>query len=174
MVQPFTFPCTKRVFLALIFIFIFMCAVTSGDLRASSLGMRNFEALNGWWIGSGRLGFKDGHTEQVTCRATYHLDKLAVHNMRQSVRCASTSGNVEIQSHLKRDGKKITGTWIERKYELSGQITGQFLPDGFRVSVSGKMLKAEMTITMLENKHVVEIRFVDGSLIGLSMSFSRQ
>lgn len=149
------------------------CVHAASDLRAADENVQTFEALKGWWLGFGRLGFKNGETENVKCRATYHLEKADATEMRQMLRCASASGAVEIESSVKRDGNLLSGMWSEKKHELSGQVAGQFVPDGFRVNVTGRHLTAEMTINVHADKHIVEIRFFESSLFALSMMFSR-
>ncbi len=132
-----------------------------------------FNALAGWWIGKGRLGFKDGQTEMVKCRATYKLGQ-AGRSLKQTVRCASASGRVDIVSEVQGDGQDLRGTWTERAYEMSGELTGRVLPTGFRVVVTGADLKANMTVLVRGNRHVVEVQFHNSTLIGLSLVFARQ
>lgn len=171
MCRVFTTSLMQR-FLTLLLAICF-CVHAASDLRAADENVQTFAALKGWWVGFGRLGFKNGETENVKCRATYHLEKTDGTEMRQVLRCASASGAVEIESSVKRDGNLLSGTWSEKKHELSGQVAGQFVPDGFRVNVSGRHLTAEMTINMHADKHIVEIRFFESSLFALSMMFSR-
>ena len=131
-----------------------------------------FRPLLGWWTGKGRLGFTNGKTEDVKCRATYRLTE-AGDGLRQVLRCASASGSVEVRSTVLRQGDQLSGTWSEKKYNFDGQVTGKIIPHGFRVSVDGSGLKANMTVMVREKRHVVEIQFVESSLIGLTMIFSR-
>jgi len=143
-------------------------------VQAADTNVDNFDRLKGWWIGTGRLGFTNGKTEEVKCRATYDVRKTENQDIRQVVRCASPSGNVEVESFIEQNGEALTGTWIEKRYELAGELNGSVLPDGFRVMVNGKRLTAEMTITLRKDKHIVEIQFMDGRLLGLSMVFARK
>ncbi len=124
-----------------------ICAAS--DVQAiSTTNERSFEGLKGWWIGYGRLGFQNGKTENVKCRATYDVRKPSGQHMRQVVRCASPSGNVEVESNITQTGKMLAGTWNEKRYEFAGEITGRVLRDGFRVTVNGARLMAQMTVTM--------------------------
>ena len=163
------------------FMIKFLCVLLMGlvlfaarESQADVTNKHAFEGLQGWWIGSGRLGFENGKTEQVKCRATYKLIKLNRQEMRQVVRCASASGNVEVESHILQNGEALTGTWVEKRYEFEGDITGRVLKDGFRVTVKGKRLVAEMTISLRKDKHIIEIQFMKNALIGLSMVFTRR
>ncbi len=145
----------------------------AAEVRAASAQARPFDVLTGWWIGHGRLGFKDGKTENVKCRATYTLTNTKGTKLRQVVRCASASGKIEVESIVSYDGKALGGEWRERTYNVAGSLKGDLIPGGFRVAVTGQQLNAEMTIAVRQNRHVVEIRFVNNTLLGLSMIFGR-
>ncbi len=132
-----------------------------------------FDALVGWWIGKGRLGFTNGKTEEVKCRATYVLADKA-NNVRQVVRCASPSGKVEVESAISAQGGRLSGNWRERTYDFNGALDGKLLPSGFRVAVTGDDVKANMTVLVRGDRHVVEIQFSESSLVGLTMIFTRR
>lgn len=140
--------------------------------RAATQQADAFRPLLGWWTGRGRLGFKNGKTEDVKCRATYRLTETG-DGIRQALRCATASGAIEVKSTVLRQGDQLTGTWSETKYNFNGEVTGKIIPRGFRVFVSGSGLKANMTVVVREQRHLVEIQFVDSTLIGLTMLFSR-
>lgn len=131
-----------------------------------------FQPLLGWWVGQGRLGFKNGKTEDVKCRATYRRTETG-DGIRQALRCASASGAIEVKSTVLRQGDELSGTWSETKYNFEGEVTGKVIPRGFRVVVSGAGVKANMTVLVREKRHVVEIQFVESALIGLTMIFAR-
>lgn len=153
---------------------VFACCALVAPTSALSApeSAQPFQALLGWWIGQGRLGFKNGQGEIVTCRATYR-DGGNDHSVRQSVRCASPSGNVELLSNIQSDGQELSGTWTERKYNLSGTVSGAITPAGFKVQVRGENLSANMDVLVRDQKHVVEIQFHNSTLIGLTMVFER-
>ena len=131
-----------------------------------------FRPLLGWWIGNGRLGFTNGKTETVRCRAVYRALKTG-QQLRQVVRCASASGKVEVESSITLDDEKLHGTWSEKTYNFNGDLTGRMVPGGFRVKVSGSDVKANMTVVVRGDRHLVEIQFSASSLIGLTMVFNR-
>src|SRR5512137_1756509 len=81
------------------------CLATSGigaakaaDAQAAALS-GSLANLPGRWAGEGRLGFKDGKAESVTCRATYFAATDAP-GLKQTIRCASASGKIELKSRL--------------------------------------------------------------------------
>ena len=132
----------------------------------------NLQDFVGWWIGQGRLGFRDGQSETIKCRATYRRAK-ASNGLRQTIRCATRSGTVEIVSTIRVSGRARKGTWKERKYELSGELEGNAVPGGFRVKVLGGELNANMTVVLRGGKQVVEVQFLDGQLLGLTVLLTR-
>ena len=131
-----------------------------------------FRPLLGWWIGDGRLGFRNGKTETVKCRATYRSLQTG-QELRQVVRCASASGKVEVESLIALKGKQLSGIWNEKTYNFAGNISGSTVPGGFRVRVSGSDINANMTVIVRGNRHLVEIQFSNSTLIGLTMVFNR-
>ena len=54
-----------------------------------------FTKVAGRWLGEGRLGIRDGPTEHVKCRVTYVVLEQG-QQVRQTIRCATESGNVEV------------------------------------------------------------------------------
>jgi len=128
-----------------------------------------FDKLAGRWIGEGRFGVRDGTTEAVKCRVTYILGGDTHEELKQSIRCASAAGNVEIQSAVTHKDGTIAGTWKELVRDMSGEVTGTVTPKGFRVAVRGASLNANMDIVMAGAKQVIEIQFIESSLIGLTL-----
>ena len=139
---------------------------------ASEQQVGSFQSLLGWWSGRGWLGFKDGKREQVKCRATYLWDSGGA-QLLQAVRCATGSGKVDIKSEIQETDGKLTGTWRERTYEFEGDLKGEITTGGFRVSVSGSDVKANMTVFVKGERQIVEVQFLDNVLLGLSVVFKK-
>ncbi|HEX9882088.1 MAG TPA: hypothetical protein VGA65_06235 [Hyphomicrobium sp.] len=127
-----------------------------------------FKELPGRWVGEGRLGLKNGKTEQVKCRATYFLS-ADDDQLKQSIRCASASGKIEVKSVVTHAAGKLSGTWNELIYNLGGELDGEVTPHGFRISVQGSGLTANMEVIVREGKQIVEIQFFDSALRGLTL-----
>lgn len=137
-------------------------------LRAQAVDVSPFEKLLGRWVGEGRLGVRDNATEQVKCRVTY-IAPDAPDQMQQTIRCASASGSIEVRSQVAHAAGNLTGTWTELERKMHGELTGTVTPRGFRVNVKGENLHANMDIVILGAKQVIEIQFIDSSLIGLTL-----
>jgi hypothetical protein len=156
----------------LLSLYVLACALSWGAAPVQAADAGPFHSLVGWWIGEGRLGFKDGKSETVKCRVTY-VEGESVNDLAQTIRCASPSGKVEIKSTaVHRDGK-VTGAWEERIYGLTGQIAGQMTERGFRVAVTGGEFSASMDIIVKGERQVIEIRFDTSTLLGMTLVLTR-
>jgi len=135
---------------------------------AGAVDISPFEPLVGRWVGEGRLGVRGTATERVKCRVTY-VRLASGDQLKQAIRCASAGGNVEVQSLVSHVGGTLTGSWKELVRNMSGDLTGAVTPRGFRVAVRGESLNANMDIILINTKQVIEIQFIDSSLIGLTL-----
>lgn len=143
-------------------------ALAASALPAAAVDVSPFEPLIGRWVGEGRLGVRDNPTEAVKCRVTYLHEKDGDH-LKQTIRCASAGGSIEVQSAVAHVSGALTGTWKELTRDMNGVITGNVTPRGFRVAVKGDSLNANMDIVLLGTKQVIEIQFINSSLIGLTL-----
>jgi hypothetical protein len=145
-----------------------VAAVLACQSAVSAVDVSPFEKLIGRWVGEGRLGVRDNATENVKCRVTYILTG-GQDQLKQTIRCASAGGNIEVQSQVSHVAGSLTGSWTELVRNMSGEITGTVTPRGFRVAVKGDSLNANMDIVVLGAKQVIEIQFINSSLIGLTL-----
>jgi hypothetical protein len=135
---------------------------------AFAVDVSPFERLVGRWVGEGRLGIRDNPTETVKCRVTY-LHVKDGDQLRQAIRCASAGGSVEVQSTVSHIAGTLAGSWKELTRDMSGAVSGSVTPKGFRVAVRGDGLTANMDIVLVGAKQVIEIQFINSSLIGLTL-----
>ncbi len=162
---------------------ILVCAVTTAPLASlaqdqaalsppeqpSAADLKNlFEIFPGRWVGNGRLFFKGGKTENVKCRVTYFLSGDSA-ELKQTIRCASASGKIEVKSLMRHDGKTLSGTWHETIYEMKGALSGKPIKNGLNVRVNGDRLSATMQLLFLKGKQIAEIHFNSETLIGLTL-----
>ena len=132
-----------------------------------------FANMGGLWSGQGRLGFKDGKVEAVTCRTTYFVSEDG-RELKQNIRCASGGAKIEVKSAVTHDAGKIAGTWTETVYNKAGDIVGDVTPRGFRVTIKGDDVSATMDIIGRDAKQMVEIHFNDSTLLGLTLMLAKQ
>ncbi len=127
-----------------------------------------FEKLIGRWVGEGRLGVRNGATEKVKCRVTY-LQTNSEDPLQQTIRCAAASGSIEVRSWVTYAAGILSGSWEELERKWKGEIAGKVTPRGFKVAVKGDGLTANMDIVMLGARQVIEIQFIESTLIGLTL-----
>jgi hypothetical protein len=139
---------------------------------ASAVDVSPLESLTGRWVGEGRLGVKGNPTEQVKCRVTYVYAQEG-DQLKQSIRCASAGGSVEVHSVVSHVAGKLTGTWQEAVRNMSGDLAGTVTPRGFKVTVRGEALTANMDIILVKGKQVIEIQFINSTLLGLTLVLER-
>jgi hypothetical protein len=131
-----------------------------------------FHKLAGRWVGEGRLGVKDGKHEAVKCRVTYFVDDAA-DELKQTIRCASTGGSIEVQSRIEHKGGTLKGSWKELVRNMNGDVSGTVTPTGFRVAVKGDNLSAHMDLIVKDARQIIEIQFHDSALIGLTLVLTK-
>ncbi len=131
-----------------------------------------FKELAGRWVGEGRIGMSEGKVESVKCRATYFVEG-AGKELRQNIRCASSGGKVEVKSNVTANQGRLTGTWNELVYNLGGDLKGEVTQRGFRISVKGGDLTANMDVIVMNDRQIVEIQFFNSSLRGLTLMLKK-
>jgi predicted secreted protein len=144
-----------------------VCLMTGGHALADP-SSGPFKELPGRWIGQGRLGLQGGKIESVKCRATYFTSDDGA-KLKQNVRCASPSGKIEVKSVITHSEGELSGTWNELVYNLGGELSGSVTKRGFRISVRGSGLAANMEVAISQARQIIEIQFFDSTLIGLSL-----
>src|SRR5262245_3907197 len=144
----------------------------SGWVPASAEEPSPFSKVAGRWLGEGRLGIRDGATEHVKCRVTYILQEQGA-QVRQTIRCATESGSVEVQSTVTHASGTLTGTWRELSRNWSGELTGSATDNGFKVAITGTELNANMAIIVKDTRQIIEIQFINSSLIGLTLVLTK-
>jgi hypothetical protein len=143
-----------------------------GPRPASAQDASPFGKLAGRWVGGGRLGIKDGKTESVKCRVTYVLADEA-RQVRQTIRCATESGTVEVQSTVTQAAGQLSGSWQELSRDWSGELSGSVTPNGFKVAIKGSELNANMDIVVKDDRQIIEIQFINSSLVGLTLVLNK-
>lgn len=132
-----------------------------------------FTAFAGRWVGEGRLGIRASDnseitTEQVKCRVTYQPGDNG-NALHQSIRCAAQGGNIEVQTDVRHSAGTLSGTWKEMTRDWAGSVTGTAVPKALRVRISSENLSANMNIQLRDTTQVIEIQFINSSLIGLTL-----
>jgi hypothetical protein len=152
-----------------------LAATAAPAVDAAPQSVGPFASIDGWWGGEGRLRFKDGKTEQVKCRATYFIEGEG-NQLKQTIRCASGSGKIEVKSTVRHADGKLSGEWTEVMYNVTGVLDGEVTPRGYRVTVKGTegtTLSANMDIIVKDRRQMVEIQFFSDTLVGLTLLLNK-
>ena len=129
-----------------------------------------FSGLGGSWSGSGQVRLEKGR-EAVRCSASY-VARSGGTALGLSLRCASASGRVELRASLTASGSSVSGSWEERTYGLSGQVSGSASGSSLRLSFSGSVSGA-MTVTTSGGSQSISVRTDASALKGVSVSLRR-
>jgi hypothetical protein len=151
------------------FLLLLLSAVPSFALE--SAGGSPFTKLAGRWLGEGRLGYSGGKTETVKCTVTYVVSESQA---RQTIRCATEGDTVEVQSLVTHASGSIKGAWRELSRNWNGELSGNVTENGFKVAIRGSELNANMDIIVKDNRQVIEIQFINSSLIGLTLVLNKR
>lgn len=152
---------------------LLLCVADAAGLRSAPVEPTSpLDKLAGRWMGEGRLGVKDGQSENVKCRVTY-IPAGTADQLKQTVRCASAGGSIEVQSTIAHSAGSITGSWSELTRNMQGDLSGEVTPRGFHVSVRGADLTANMNVVINGPKQIIEIQFHNSSLIGLTLVLTK-
>ncbi|MFN0218394.1 MAG: hypothetical protein ACKVP4_06225 [Hyphomicrobium sp.] len=149
-----------------------LVAVFAQPSRAVGLTESPFQSLAGRWTGEGRLGIKDNPPETVKCRATYIVGDT-VNDLKQTIRCATAGGSIEVISDVRNDNGQLAGSWKETTRNIAGDLTGSVTPVGFRVAVRGGEMSANMDIVVRDNRQIIEIQFINSTLQGLTLLMTK-
>jgi len=151
----------------------FCFAIATPVIDANAVTASPFAPLIGRWSGVGMIGYKASPPEKIKCRATYLMSD-AQDEMKQTIRCATAGGNVEIVSNVKESAGKLSGHWKETIHNFEGDLTGDVTPKGYRVVIQSSDVTANMDIIIDSNKQAVEIQFVDASsLRGITLVMTK-
>ncbi len=152
---------------------ILLALISGASVGASAQQSTSFDKFAGLWVGEGRLGTRGGQTEAVKCRVTYHSEQRGM-ALRQSIRCASAGGSIEVKVAARLDGTAISGDWEETTRGWAGLLSGATTPAGMKVRIKGENLTANMDIIVKDVRQIVEIQFIEGALIGLTLVLTKQ
>lgn len=131
----------------------------------------SLDVLAGTWNGSGTMQFEDGKSEKFSCKGYYRASP----NLSVVFRCKGTTTNFELRSKLlKAEGSKVSGTWEERTYGVTGEASGTAGPGKLNVRFRGSLAGSlNVSFTPSSQSVSVSIDTKGTGLKGARMSFSR-
>ncbi len=130
-----------------------LCA-TGASAQRESGGARLFETLAGSWSGAGTVNLATG-TERIRCRAAY--GPASAERLHLDLRCAGDSFNLQVQSDLAREGDRVSGTWTETTFGVSGDLAGGIAGNAIRATVQGPGVSARLSLALRGNVQSVTL-----------------
>lgn len=115
-----------------------------------------FRKLAGSWRGSGELTLADNTRERISCRGYYVLKDG--NGLSAAILCNSPNYKVEIRSRLTERQGGIRGSWEERVFNATGDVSGHATANRLDLSISGT-IQGSLSISSPTNarRHSVTI-----------------
>src|SRR5690606_36469168 len=104
------------------------------NLAFPAVAEPSFAPLLGSWGGSGTYRLQDGTSERLKCDA-YYTGSGA--QLGIAVRCSGQTNKMEMRSKLSASGGALSGSWEERTYNASGNVTGKLTEKNLSLAISG-------------------------------------
>ena len=129
-----------------------------------------FNALKGSWSGGGKATFAGGESEKLRCTARY---SGGGDNLNLSLKCASSSSQINLTGSLEANGNKVSGSWAENSFGKSGGAFGRAEGGSVRLRISGDA-KGFLTLNVSGGRHTVALSTSDSTLKGVNVSLGRR
>lgn len=126
------------------------------DGRTPAGAATPFEGLAGYWTGGGQVALNNGKTERVKCAVTYKVGDNGV-QVRQNMRCASADYTINASAELNVSGANVTGSWEEKTYSATGQVSGRYAGTTFTLNIKGASFTAAMNVSTTGCKQNINI-----------------
>lgn len=114
------------------------------------------EGLSGYWSGNGSVVLSNGSTERVKCAVIYKVSEGGS-QIRQTMRCASADYKIDSLAELSVKGEKVSGSWEEKTYSATGEVSGKFADNNFVLSIKGVNFTAAMNVSLSDCKQNISI-----------------
>jgi hypothetical protein len=128
--------------------------------------------LGGSWSGSGHVHMENGQREAIRCSASY-APRAGGTAVGLSLRCASPSGRIELRASLQASGTRVSGTWEERSYNATGDLSGVAADNSLRLRFSGS-LSGAMLVTTNGASQSISVQTDVSALKGVNVSLRRR
>jgi hypothetical protein len=131
-----------------------------------------FAAMAGNWTGGGSIELTGDIKENLRCRATYNHG-AANNSLALNIRCASDNYKFELASNVVERNGRISGTWSEAAYKVSGNISGRVVGNNIAAVAQGDSFNADLAVTTTANRMMVTMTPKATYVIAVKMAFSR-
>lgn len=140
------------------------------SLSTNSAAASSLDVLAGTWQGGGTMSFESGKTENISCNAYYRR----AGNLSVVIRCKGTSSNFELRSKLESNGDKVSGSWEERTYNATGDVSGTASAGKLNVQFSGSLTGSlEMSFSSSSQSVSVSVGTKGAGIKGVRVNLNR-
>lgn len=129
-----------------------------------------FSALDGAWGGSGSVRLENGKTERLKCKGYYNAK--AGNALGMAINCGNASFKINMRANLKASGGRISGTWEEREFNQTGNVSGTQTASGFNLKFTGA-LSGSMSVSMTGSNQTVSISTGGPGFTGVNLQFAK-
>ncbi len=129
-----------------------------------------FSALDGAWSGSGSVRLENGKSERLRCKGYYNAKSGT--SLGMAINCGNASFKINMRAALKSAGGTITGTWEEREFNQSGNVSGKQTANGFSLKFSGA-ISGSMNVSMTGARQTVSISTGGPGFTGVNLQFAK-
>jgi hypothetical protein len=131
-----------------------------------------FAAMAGSWSGGGSIELTGDIKENLRCRASYNYGANN-NSLALNIRCASDNYKFELASNVVERNGRISGTWSEAAYKVSGNISGRLSGNHIAAVAQGNSFNADLAVTTTANRMSVTMTPKATYVIAVKMAFSR-
>lgn len=129
-----------------------------------------FSALDGAWAGSGTVRLDNGKTERLKCKGYYNAK--SGNSLGMAINCGNAGFKINMRANLRSAGGAISGTWEEREFNQSGDVSGKSTGSGFSLRFSGA-ISGSMNVSMAGTRQTVSISTGGPGFTGVNLQFGK-
>lgn len=154
----------KRSFLAIVSCATIALAVPAWAVEGT------FAALDGAWAGTGNVRLDNGKSERLRCKGYYNAK--SGNSLGMAINCGNASFKINMRANLRSSGGTITGTWEEREFNQTGNVSGKQTGNGFNLKFTGA-LSGSMNVSMSGARQTVSISTGGPGFTGVKLQFAK-
>ena len=136
----------------------------------ASAGDGPFTGLDGTWSGSGSVKLENGKTEKLKCKGYYNAKEG--NGLGMAINCGNASFKINMRATLKSAGGQISGSWEEREFNQSGDVSGKATGSGFSLKFTGGV-SGSMSVTTSGSSQTVSISTGGPGFTGVNLQFAK-
>jgi hypothetical protein len=146
-------------------------AVTISLSTKSATAEAGLDVLAGTWQGGGTMSFESGEIESISCNGYYK----SAGNLSVVIRCRGTASNFELRSKLESNGDKVSGSWEERTYNATGDVSGTASAGKLNIQFGGSLTGGlEMSFSPSSQLVSVSVGTKGAGIKGVHVSLDRK